>query len=79
MSAHRQTHAHTHTHTHVKTVYPPVSLRSLGGYNNNNNQDNVYGAIIVLAVLPEFTRFMCNADSASGGRQHSDQANRLGL
>jgi len=23
---------HTHRHTKVKTVYPPVSLRSLGGY-----------------------------------------------
>jgi len=32
LSAHRQTH--THRHTKVKTVYPPVSLRSLGGYNN---------------------------------------------
>ena len=30
LSAHR----HTHRHTKVKTVYPPVSLRSLGGYNN---------------------------------------------
>ena len=25
--------AQTHRHTKVKTVYPPVSLRSLGGYN----------------------------------------------
>jgi len=24
-----------HRHTKVKTVYPPVSLRSLGGYNNS--------------------------------------------
>ena len=31
ITAHRQTHRHTET----KTVYPPVSLRSLGGYNNN--------------------------------------------
>jgi len=31
VSVHRQTH--THRHTEVKTVYPPVSLRSLGGYN----------------------------------------------
>jgi len=23
---------HTHSHTKVKTVYPPVSLRSLGGH-----------------------------------------------
>jgi len=26
--------AHTHRHTKVKTVYPPVSLGSLGGYKN---------------------------------------------
>jgi len=26
-------HTDTHTHTKVKKVYPPVSLRSLGGYN----------------------------------------------
>jgi len=27
----------THTQTHkVKTAYPPVSFRSLGGYNNNH-------------------------------------------
>jgi len=31
LSAHR--HAHTDRQTKVKTVYPPVSLRSLGGYN----------------------------------------------
>jgi len=29
-----QTHGQTDRHTDVKTVYPPVSLRSLGGYNN---------------------------------------------
>jgi len=32
ITAHRQTH--THRHTETKTVYPIVSLRSLGGYNN---------------------------------------------
>ena len=26
-------HRHTHRHTLLKTAYPPVSLRSLGGYN----------------------------------------------
>jgi len=26
--------ARAHTHTKVKTQYPPVSLRSLGGYKN---------------------------------------------
>ena len=34
ITAHRQTHTQTHRHTQTKTVYPPVSLRSLGGYNN---------------------------------------------
>jgi len=33
INAHGQTHTHTDTHTKVKTVYPPVSLHSLGGYN----------------------------------------------
>jgi len=31
LSAHR--HTQTVRHTKLKTVYPPVSLRSLGGYN----------------------------------------------
>ena len=31
---HRQTDRQTDRHTKVKTVYPPVSLRSLGGYKN---------------------------------------------
>ena len=35
MSAHRWTHTHTHVNRHeVKTVYSPISLRSLGRYNN---------------------------------------------
>jgi len=29
-----KTGVHTDRHTKVKTVYPPVSLRSLGGYKN---------------------------------------------
>jgi len=33
LSAHRHTHADRQTDRQVKTVYPPVSLRSLGGYN----------------------------------------------
>jgi len=32
LSAHR--HTHGHRQTKVKTVYPPLSLRSLVGYNN---------------------------------------------
>ena len=31
---HRQTNSQTDRQTKVKTVYPPVSLRSLGGYKN---------------------------------------------
>jgi len=38
--------------------------------NNNNNCDNVYGAIIMTEVI---------ARVQPGGRQDSDQANRLGL
>ena len=30
-----RTDRHTDRHTEVKTVYPPVSLRSLGGYNKD--------------------------------------------
>ena len=33
----------THRHTEVRTVYPPVSLRSLGGYNNSEIVDNDSG------------------------------------
>jgi len=33
LSAHR----HTHRDTKVKAVYPPVSLRSLGGYKKTVN------------------------------------------
>jgi len=31
----------TNTHTKVKTVYPPVSLRSLGRYTGNTNANAV--------------------------------------
>ena len=39
LSAHRhtQTDRQTDGQTKVKTVYPPVSLRSLGAYNKENN------------------------------------------
>jgi len=33
LSVHRHTHRQTQSHTKVKTVYPPVSFRSLGGCN----------------------------------------------
>ena len=35
-AADNDAHRQTHRHTKVKTVYPPVSLRSLGGYNYIN-------------------------------------------
>jgi len=41
---------------------------------NNNNHDNVYGAVIMTIAV-----HLMNADWAPGGRQLSDQANRLGL
>ena len=34
LSAHRWTDRQTDRHTKIKTVYPPVSFHSLGGYNN---------------------------------------------
>ena len=34
LSAHRHTHGQTDRQTKAKTVYPPFSLRSLGGSNN---------------------------------------------
>ena len=50
--------------------------------NNNNNQDDIYGAVTVIMAqsLPEFTRFIWWMQTQrQGGRQPSDQANRLGL
>ena len=35
VSAHRHTDRQTDRHTEVKTVYPLVSLRSLGGYKTD--------------------------------------------
>ena len=48
--------------------------------NNNNNYDGVYDAIIMTKVIVRVHPVhLMNADWAPGGRQHSDQANRLGL
>jgi len=44
--------------------------------NNNNNYDNVYGAVIIARVHPVH---LMNADWAPGGRQPSDQTNRFEL
>ena len=47
--------------------------------NNNNNQDDIYGAVIMAKPLREFTRFIWWMQTQRrGGRQPSDQANRLG-
>jgi len=52
-----------------------------GRYNNNNNNyDNVYGAIIMTKVIARVHPVqLMNAACAPGGRQPSDQANRLRL
>jgi len=48
--------------------------------NNNNNRDDIYGAVIMAKPLREFTRFIWwMKTQRRGGRQPSDQANRLGL
>jgi len=48
--------------------------------NNNNSHDNVYGAVIMTKVIARVHPIhLMNVDWAPGGRQPSDQANRLGL
>ena len=42
LSAHR----HAHRHTKVKTVYPPVSLSSLGGYKNTEIGNETASVIV---------------------------------
>jgi len=67
----------------LNNLAPKLSSRnsSCGGdavYNsniNNNNHDNVYGAIIVTEVIARVHPVhLINADQAPGGRQPSDQA-----
>ena len=46
----------------------------------HNNRDDIYGAVIMAKPLREFTRFTWWMQTKRrGGRQPSDQANRLGL
>ena len=46
----------------------------------NNSHDNVYGAVIITKVIARVRPVhLMNVDWAPGGRQPSDQANRLGL
>jgi len=48
--------------------------------NNNNNRDDIYAAVIMAKPLREFTRFIWWMQTQRrGGRQPSDQANRLRL
>ena len=48
--------------------------------NNNNNYDNVYGAIVITKVIARVHPVhLMNVDWAPGGRQPSDPASRLGL
>jgi len=47
--------AQTHTQTKVKTVYPPVSLGSLGGYNECvNDVLNDGGALVQIVTFRRF-------------------------
>ena len=47
--------------------------------SNNNNHDNVYGAIIMTKVIARVhTVYLANVDRAPADRQPSDQASRLG-
>jgi len=46
--------------------------------DNNNNRDDIYGGVIMAKSLREFTRFIWWMQTQCwGGRQPSDQANRL--
>jgi len=48
--------------------------------NNNINQDDIYGDVIMAKPLREFTRFIWWMQTRNrGGCQFSDQANRLRL
>ena len=58
----------------------PAALCWWAKNNNNNNRDDIYGADIMAKPLREFTRFIWRMQTQrQGGRQQSDQANRLGL
>jgi len=49
-------------------------------FNNNNNRDDAYDAVIMAKSLQEFTRFTWWMQTQRrGGRQPSDQANQLRL
>jgi len=43
--------------THSKLSLTYLILNFLININNNNNQDNVYGTVIMAEPLREFTRF----------------------
>ena len=47
--------------------------------SNNNNHDNAYGAVIMTSHCNSLTGSADKSDWAPGGRQHPDQAKRLGL
>jgi len=44
-------------HTHYKALCTGPAYFSLL-YNNNNNQDDIYGAVVMAKPLREFTRFI---------------------
>jgi len=50
----------------------------VAGHSNNNNYDNVYGAIIMTEIITRVHPVhLMNVDWAPGGRKHSDQAQIL--
>jgi len=51
----RQTDRQSDRHTKVKTLYPPVSLRSLGGYNETDHSTYHYISNASLHCLVNFT------------------------
>ena len=49
-----------------------------GHSNNNSNNDNVHGAIIMTEIIKRVHPVhLMKVDRAPGGRQHSDQAQIL--
>jgi len=67
------------TYTVNKDVWNQFRLVN-NNNNNNNNRGDIYGAVIMAKPLREFTRFIWWMQTQRrGGRQPSDQANRLRL
>jgi len=64
----------------LQQVLYTLDKSSCNNNNNNNSRDNVYGAVIMTKVIARVHPVhLMNVDWASGGRQPSGQASRLGL